>query len=180
MTLQGDRIYLRALGLSDADGNYPNWLNDPDVCRYNSHGETLYTTEMAREYILHLHNNPSIRAFAICSNDTDTHLGNISLQQISAKNRSAEFAILIGEPAIYGKGIGYEAGKLIIDYAFNTLNLHRVHCGTHIENIGMQNLALKLGMLQEGIRRDALFKNGHFADIVEYGLLNNNDIKGQK
>jgi RimJ/RimL family protein N-acetyltransferase len=36
----------------------------------------------------------------------------------------------------------------------------------------MQKLALKLGMSEEGRRREALWKNGIFADIVEYGLLN--------
>jgi RimJ/RimL family protein N-acetyltransferase len=180
MTLQGNQIYLRLLELSDADGNYPNWLNDPDVCRYNSHGEALYTREMAKAYITSISNNPSIQVFAICEIQNNQHIGNISLQQISAKNRSAEFAILIGEPSVYGKGIGYEAGKLVLNHAFNTLKLHRIYCGTHSENIAMQHLALALGMEQEGIRRDAIFKNGQFTDIIEYGLLNINQVYYQE
>jgi RimJ/RimL family protein N-acetyltransferase len=116
--------------------------------------------------------NPNTAVFAICLRDNDRHVGNISLQQISAKNRNAELALLIGDPSVYGKGIGYEAGKLLVEYAFGTLKLHRLYCGTHAENIGMQKLALKLGMSEEGRRRDALWKNGSFADIVEYGLLN--------
>lgn len=180
MKLKSQQIYLRPLELSDSDGSYPGWLNTPEVCVYNSHGETLYTSEMAHAYITNTLNNPTIQVFAICLNHNDQHVGNISLQQISAQNQSAEFAILIGEPSIYGKGIGYEAGKLLLEYAFTTLKLHRIHCGTHIQNIGMQNLALKLGMTKEGIRRDALFKNNHFADIVEYGLLYNDYVGGQK
>lgn len=171
MIIEGDRLYLRPLELSDADGRYPSWLNDLEVCRYNSHGDTLYTVEMAREYISHTLNNPSIKAFAICSKENDTHIGNIALQQISAKNRSAEFAILIGESSMFATGIGFEASQLLIRYGFTALQLHRIHCGTHAENIGMQRLALKLGMKQEGKRRDAIFKNGKFADIVEYGIL---------
>ena len=180
MRLIGQQIYLRPLELSDSSGSYPNWLNIPEVCRYNSHGESLYTSEMAHAYIASTIDHPTIKVFAICFNDTNQHVGNISLQQISAKNQSAEFAILIGEPSVYGRGIGYEAGQLILQYAFTTLNLHRIHCGTHIENIGMQRLALKLGMIQEGIRREAIFKNNQFADIVEYGLLYNDYLRGQK
>jgi len=171
MRLEGERVYLRPLELHDADGAYPSWLNDPEVCRYNSHGETLYTREMAQSYIASVIDNPSYAVFAICLREDDRHVGNISLQQVSAKNSSAEFAILIGEPSIFGKGIGYEAGKLLLEYAFDTLKLHRLYCGTHAENIAMQKLALKLGMSEEGSRRDAFFKNGTFADIVEYGIL---------
>lgn len=171
MRLEGEQIYLRPIALSDADGVYPSWLNNPEVCRYNSHGEFLYTTEMAQTYLENVLNNPSCAVFAICLRENDRHVGNISLQQISVKNSSAEFAILIGDPLVYGKGIGYEAGTLLLGYAFNVLKLHRLYCGTHAENVAMQKLAFKLGMSEEGHRRDAFFKNGHFADIVEYGIL---------
>lgn len=172
MKLEGKQIYLRPIEINDAEGNYPNWLNDSDVCRYNSHGDTLYTREMAKAYIASVTDNPCFAVFAICLHEDDRHIGNISLQQISTKNRNAEFAILIGEPSVYGQGIGYEAGELLVDYAFNTLKLHRLYCGTHSENIGMQHLALKLGMREEGRRHEAIFKNGKFADLVEYSLLN--------
>ncbi len=178
MRLQGRQIYLRPIEITDTERSYPNWLNDPEVCRYNSHGDIIYTTEMAREYITRTINNPAIKVFAICLNENNQHIGNISLQQISAKNQSAEFAILIGEPRVYGKGVGYEAAKLLITYAFNELNLHRLYCGTHAENIAMQHLARKLGMQEEGIRRDAIFKNDQFADIIEYGILANEYLKG--
>ena len=171
MKIEGDRIYLRPIAMSDADGTYPSWLNDPEVCRYNSHGEHLYTAEMAREYIARTIGNCSLEVFAICVKKSDQHIGNISLQQISSNNRSAEFAILIGDSCVYATGIGYEAGKLLLQYAFTHLKLHRIYCGTHADNIGMQKLALKLGFVQEGKRRDAIFKNGQFADIVEYGIL---------
>jgi RimJ/RimL family protein N-acetyltransferase len=171
MRLEGKRIYCRPIEINDAEGNYPNWLNDPDVCRYNSHGDITYTREMARTYISSVTDNPAYAVFAICLRENNRHVGNIALQQISTKNRSAEFAVLIGEPSVYGQGIGYEAGKLLVDYAFSTLKLHRLYCGTHAENFAMQHLALKLGMSEEGRRREAIFKNGKFADVVEYGLL---------
>jgi len=180
MRLEGTRIYCRSIELKDAQRDYPSWLNDPEVCRYNSHGDSLYTADMASAYIQSVTNNPEYAVFAICLIENDHHIGNIALQQISKKNQSAEFAILLGNPSTYGKGIGYEAGKLLMEYAFITLKLHRLYCGTHGENSGMQKLALKLGMKKEGVRPDALFKNGQFADIVEYGILYNDYIKGQK
>lgn len=179
MKLEGRHIYLRPIALSDADGAYPSWLNNPEVCRYNSHGETLYTKEMAQSYIKSVMENPHTAVFAICLRADERHVGNIALQQISLKNRNAELAILIGEPSVYGSGIGFEASLLLFDYGFNTLCLHRIYCGTHHENKGMRSLAEKLGMTQEGYRREALFKNGQFADIVEYGILNHDYQKAQ-
>ena len=51
LKLQGEKIYLRPLEIDDANGNYPNWFNDPVVCKYNSHGDRLYTKQMAIDYI---------------------------------------------------------------------------------------------------------------------------------
>lgn len=144
MILQGKSLYLRPLELNDAEGNYPNWLNDPIVCKYNSHGEKLYTKEMAKEYINSVQNSSTFKVFAICMQDTHTHIGNISLQDI--KNQTAEFAILLGEVSFMGKGYSKEAGKLILEYGFNTLSLQNIHCGTSEKNIPMQKLATYLGM----------------------------------
>lgn len=171
MKLIGKKIYLRLLELNDAEGNYPNWLNDKEVCKYNSHGDTLYTKEMATAYIKSVKNNPYNVVFAICENETNKHIGNISLQQISQKNKNAEFAILMGEKSFWGKGFAKQAGTLLFKYGFEVLKLHRIYCGTNELNIAMQNLALSLGMHLEGKRKDAMYKDGKFFDILEYGLV---------
>ena len=171
MKLIGANLYLRPLEEADALGAYPSWLNDPDVCRFNSHGESLYTQEMALSYIQSVTNNPTCIVFAMCDIHSNEHIGNIALQAISLKNKSAEFAILLGNKAFWGKGLSKEAGKLLIEYGFKTLNLHRIHCGTSEANIPMQHLALALGMDYEGRRKEALYKNGEFFDVLEYGIL---------
>ena len=51
------------------------------------------------------------------------------------------------------------------------LNLNRIYCGTTNENEGMKKIALKIGMLQEGVRRQAFYKWGKYQDIIEYGIL---------
>lgn len=171
MRLDGKRVYLRPLSLEDADGNYPNWLNDSEVCRYNSHGDILYTKEMAQEYIKGTLNSFTCKVFAICLNEKNQHIGNISLQSISTKNQSAEFAILMGEKSFWGQGYAKEASDILVDYGLNILNLHRIYCGTSEANKPMQTLALAIGMKQEGKREDALFKNDEFHDVYEYGLV---------
>jgi RimJ/RimL family protein N-acetyltransferase len=51
------------------------------------------------------------------------------------------------------------------------LNLERIHCGTAAGNAGMQGLARKLGMREEGRRRSHLFLEGERVDVLEYGIL---------
>ncbi len=171
MNLESERVLLRPLCVEDAEGNYPNWLNDPEVCRYNSHGERRYTKEMAREYIKLVSSSDAYEVFAVIDKKNGIHIGNISLQQIDPKNKKAEFAILIGEKAYWGRGYADEAAKILLSFGFETLKLHRIYCGTSEANTPMQKLALKLGFTKEGRSREAFFKNGKFYDIIHYGLL---------
>ena len=169
--LQGTTLLLRPLLLSDLDGGYVHWLNDPDVCEHNSHHVFPYTRAQAEKYITDSARDERNMVFAIVAKDTSKHIGNIALQRIDTISRHAEYAILIGDKDYWGKGVAKEASHLMIRHGFDALNLHRIHCGTSSANTGMQRLAAALGMTQEGVRRQAHFKNGSYADIIEYGLL---------
>ncbi len=170
MRLDGERVYLRELCLEDANGNYPNWLNDPVVCKYNSHGEKLYTKEMAIEYIKSVMDNPFCKVFAVCLKSDDTHIGNISLQQISDEHKSAEFAILFGEVSQMGKGYAKDASDILLNYGFNTLRLQRIYCGTSEANKPMQKLADSIGMKFKQRQHKALSKRGLLYDIINYEI----------
>ncbi|MBM9589064.1 GNAT family N-acetyltransferase [Leptospira sp. 201903075] len=174
--LQGNSIYLRALAESDLGGNYQFWLNDEEIVRYNSHGRFTYSLDQLKSYITSSIISNTTLVLAVVAKDSDTHVGNISLNAINWIDRNAEIAFLLGEKNYWGKGIMEEAGQLLIEHGFKTLNLHRIHCGTSSENQGMQKLALKLGMKEEGIRKEAIFKMGKYFDIFEYGMINPNEI----
>lgn len=169
--LQGTTIYLRDLRLEDINGNYRYWLNDQEVVYFNSHGRFPESPEKLKHYIQGIQSSSDSLVLAIIDQVTSQHIGNISLQRIHWIDRSAEIAFLLGEKSFQGRGVMYEAGSILIRHGFQTLNLHRIHCGTSSENIRMQKLAIKLGMIQEGVRREALYKNGKYLDMIEYGIL---------
>lgn len=169
--LTGKNIYLRALNKEDALGEYVNWFNDAEVCKYNSHHIFPYTKEKAAEYIIFVNSSNKNLVLAIIDKQNNKHIGNISLQNICYMANSAEFAIIVGNKDSWGKGYSKEASKLIINHGFLELNLNRIYCGTSIENVPMQKLALYLGMKEEGKRRQAIYKNGKYLDIIEYGIL---------
>jgi ribosomal-protein-alanine N-acetyltransferase len=170
--LQGPNIYLRALNEQDILGNYSTWLNDTEITKYNSHGRFAMTAEKLLNFVQMSSQSNTSLVMAVVNRENDIHIGNISLQSINWIDRNAEIAFLLGEKAFWGKGVMLEAGKLIIEHGFNSLNLHRIYCGTSSQNLGMQKLAEKLEMTIEGIRKEALFNSGKYNDIIEYGILN--------
>ena len=167
-TLSND-YFVRQLAESDLDGSYLDWFDDQEVCRFNSHGKFFKTKAYFKEFINDLNNEDRL-VWAIC-HVNDGHVGNVSLQQISWVNRTADFAIILGEKCHWGKGIGLLAGNKILEHGFNKLNLERVGCGTAATNEGMKKLAIAMGMTLEGTRRQYLFLEGIRVDLLEYGIV---------
>lgn len=168
--LIGKKIYLRGLEEKDLAGDYFQWFNDIETCRYNSHATFPNSEKRMHDYFNYVQGSKDIVVFAIIDRKSDKHVGNISLQNIDWISRNAEVAFIVDKKH-WGKGYGYEAGRLVIDYAFERLNLVRVHCGTSSKNVAMQKLALKLGMKKEGERKKAMYKLGEYVDMYEYGIV---------
>lgn len=169
--LTGQNIDLRTLCMEDVEGDYPTWFNDEEINIYNEHHIFPYTKENASKYIKDCANCNNKLVLAIEHKQEHKHIGNVSLQNIHFINRSAEFAIIIGNKDFHGKGYGKEAGNLILKHGFISLNLNRIYCGTSVYNIAMQKLALYLGMKEEGRRRQAIYKDGKYVDVLDYAVL---------
>jgi len=165
----GNKYFVRALQLSDLEGPYPSWFEDQEICKYNSHGKYFKSANYYRSYIENIDKASQI-VWAIC-HESDGHIGNVSLQSLSFINRSAEFAIIIGNKDHIGKGLSKMAGKKIIEHGFYKLNLERIYCGTADTNSQMKALAKSLGMVEEGRRRKHIYLDNMWVDIIEYGLL---------
>jgi [ribosomal protein S5]-alanine N-acetyltransferase len=164
-----DDYHVRGLRESDLDGPYPSWFDDQEVCRFNSHGKFARTEAWFRDYLRSLDAGHAI-VWAIC-HERDGHIGNISLQELSLINRTAELAILLGDRRHWGRGVGKLAGAKLVEHGFRKVNLNRIYCGMAASNEGMKALAVALGMKQEGVRRSHLFLEGEWVDVVDYGIL---------
>ena len=178
--LIGTSIYLRSLQETDLSAGYFEWFNDQEVCRYNGHGCFPNTMDGMKSFWERCQSADNGLVLAVVTINEDHHIGNIALQRIDWISRSAEYAVIFGEKDYWGKGFAREASALILTHGFCRLNLNRIYCGTAENNISMQKLALWMGMKQEGRRRQAIYKNGQFRDILEYGVLAREYNKMQK
>lgn len=107
----------------------------------------------------------------ICENETSKQIGSIGLLNIDNINKKCEFYIMIGDEEYQNKGIGRKAIVQILNHGFMNLNLNRVELNVLKENERALNLYLKVGFKQEGIFRNAIYKNGKYSDLIYMGLL---------
>ncbi|KJJ86085.1 acetyltransferase (GNAT) domain protein [Candidatus Omnitrophus magneticus] len=170
--LESATVYLEGLSFKHVSQSYVSWLNDKEVCRENRHGRGNNTIELTRKYVESVDNLDNIAAFAILAKDTGKHIGNTSLGNISWENNSGEISILIGEKSYWGKGVAKETYRLLIEYGFNQLFLHRLYSGMTVRNKAMIKVAESSGMSKEGIFKEAFYKDGIYVDIVMYGIIN--------
>ena len=98
-------------------------------------------------------------------------IGIVGLHCLREVYRSMEFRILIYDPSAIGSGIGTEATRLVVDYGFERLNLHRIWLGVHSDNKGAIRCYEKAGFKREGVLRDELFTYGKYADAIRMGVL---------
>jgi RimJ/RimL family protein N-acetyltransferase len=109
--------------------------------------------------------------FAICLREGNNHVGNVSLDLIHHRHRSARLSIFVADPAMRGQGIGSRAMRLLIEYAFEFLNLHRLYLRTTAGNPAVLNFYQKLGFKVEGQLRKHEFIRGRYVDKIVMGLI---------
>lgn len=74
-----------------------------------------------------------------------------------------------------GKGYSTEAVRLVVDYAFNNLQLHRLEAGVMPHNIGSIRVLEKAGFEKEGLTRKNVKINGKWEDHLLFAMINPND-----
>lgn len=153
------------------DARYRSWFNDQEVTKFNSHGLFPLTQKELIDFINSLGSERIVWKIKFKNDVILEWIGNISLQSFNWINRSAEFAIVIGNPGAWGRGYAVEAGLILLNHGFNKMNFNRIWTGTAAENKGMRRVAEKLGMQLEGISRHGMFLEGQYIDVCHYGIL---------
>jgi len=102
-------------------------------------------------------------------------IGSIGIHEISRVNKKCEIGYYLGK-RFRGKGHMTEAVKLILEFIFKKLKLHRIEVTIHPENIRSQKLIERVGGKYEGYMREGVNLKGKFVDAKLYGILEK-DIK---
>jgi RimJ/RimL family protein N-acetyltransferase len=173
--LKGDYINLRPLHLNDANERYLKWINDPEVTRGMATGYFPTSAEQLTDYVKGSLNDKNTIFLAMCDVN-DEHVGNVKLDRIDWIAGTCELGIIIGEASARGKGYGREAMNLLIDFAFNELNLRKISLAVFENNPHAKHLYESLGFKQEGVFVKHVFKEGRLWDKYYYALFNPNQL----
>ena len=169
MILIGDKLYLRPVVETDLERTH-KWVNSPESVDVMSLRGPI-SREQQQKWFEALDRDESKVVFAICWKATDEHIGNVSLRDIDKVDRNAMFSIFIADENYRGKGAGSEATRLILDYAFHSLKLHKVYLkaiSTNHAAIGMYRM---LGFVEEGCLREHEDHRGKYVDNILFGIL---------
>lgn len=173
LRIQGKQIYLRPITIEDTD-IVVRWRNDPRVVQ-----NFIYRKPISKEEHLNWYHNKvsvgKVLQFIICDKTTDKPLGSGYLQNIE-EDKKAEYGIFLGETDAFGRGIGSETAKLIVDYSFQKLKLHKLCSRVLANNEPSKRMLLSVGYSQEGYLKDELFIDGKYEDLTFWGIINPEQI----
>ena len=113
----------------------------------------------------------SVYHFSIRRLDDDEFLGFAELDGIDWSHGSTGLGIGLGDPDSWGKGYGRDAMKLLLNFAFGEMNMHRVGLTVFAYNERAKALYEKLGFVLEGTQRERLHRDGERYDMLDYGIL---------
>ena len=168
--LKGARVTLRDLRLSDAPSLLAMLATD-EVARFISPPPT--TVEGFERFIAWTHRERAAgryACFAVVVDGTDTAVGLFQVRQLEPGWATAEWGFALGSP-YWGTGVFIDGAHLVVDFAFETIGVHRLEARAAVQN-GRGNGALrKVGAVQEGVLRKSFLRNGEYLDQVLWTIV---------
>lgn len=173
MQLVGELIHLRALEPSDINRLY-FWENDSSI--WSVSGTLVpFSRFVLEEFVKEVHQDIytskqlrlmiDLKYFDEADEDeTSRSIGCVDLFEFDPKNRRAGVGIMIANKADRGRGYATEALHLIIDYAFEVLDVHQIYSNVRIDNENSLALFKKAGFEITGLKQDWIYEQGKFYD----------------
>ena len=166
MIIKGKNVILRPIVIADAP-RFVKWLSDPEVNQFTSRRKISLKDEL--KWIRGLKKDKTDKDFAIDTKN-GVHIGSVGIY-LDKQDRGAKFGILIGDKRYWNRGLGTEATKLILEYGFKKLKVHRIQLAVYSYNKKAIAIYRKLGFRLEGKSREGIFYIGKFYDEYHMGLL---------
>lgn len=164
--LQGNSIRLTPLSEGDAE-RLLAWRNSIELKRLTGSGPFVPLDPSS----IQVESTATNIQFAIRQVNDEEMLGYVALLNIAWNNRTADLGIMIGSEESRGQGFGSEAISLLLEYAFQELNLYRVQLDVVDYNEAAIRTYSRLGFIQEGARREHGERDGKRYDVLLFGIL---------
>ena len=165
-TLRGKRVTLRPMTHADAP-HAVRWANDAEFAwfQWGRKPGRFPDDAAARAWMDVIAEH---RGVMFVIEYEGRPIGQVNYRDLQPKGKSAEVGIGIGEPALWGKGLGREALGLLVRHLVDDLGVHRVSLSVLSYNDRAIASYKAAGFEVEGVERDGVMTDkGHFADDVK-------------
>ena len=176
--IAGSNFTLREVRIEDAP-SLLSMLTTEEVSRFiSSPPATLEGFECFVEWAVAERSRGNYACFTIVPHGMTTAIGIFQVRSIEPGFGIAEWGFAMGSP-FWGFGMFAEGARLILDFAFDVIGVHRLEARAAVAN-GRGNGALrKIGAVQEGVLRRSFLRNGRYHDQVLWAILSE-DWRGQR
>lgn len=170
--LHTPRLVLRSFEQADLPQVYFG-LSHPDVIRYYGVSYTsLEHTQEQMDWFKEIYERGTGIWWAITSKQAPGELlGACGLNNWNQQHHHAEIGYWL-LPQQQRNGLMTEALEKVIQFAFNTMQLHRIVATVEKENMSSIWMLEKNHFVQEGVLREAELKQGRYIDLIQYSLIN--------
>ena len=172
----GKSIYLSPFSEDDYI-SFTEWINDYETSKYLDQYSKIFTLEDEKDFVERARKDDKVY-LSIVKLSNDELIGNISLMNIDHINKTATLGIMIGKNDEREKGYGTEAINLLLDYAFNHLNLNNIMLEVLDTNERAKKCYLKCCFRELGVRKQSHYLEGIYHDSIYMQILKE-DFKGK-
>lgn len=169
MELRTDKIYLYPITELDTE-MVLRWRNSEFIRDHFIYRKEI-TAADHQKWLDEKVKTGKVVQFVICLCESNKPVGSVYIQNVDLLHKNAEYGIFIGEEAATGKGCGTDAAKLMIQYAFEVLGLHKLYLRVLSNNERAIRSYERAGFKVEGTMRDEVFVDGHFADVTRMAII---------
>ena len=171
--IKGNLVYLRAIERDDLS-MLKDWRNIAEIRRNYREFRELNMANQEEWFKNVCINNPNNFMFIIQRIEDNKPIGAAGLLYINWIIRSADFSFYLGENNIYIDDEGYaeDAARILINYGFNNLNLHKIWMELYeFDTKKIQFFTRSFGFLKDGELRDNCFEDGKYYNSIIISLL---------
>lgn len=173
MILHGEKIYLRPISNSDTN-HIILWRNTNFVLK-NFIYQKPFSIKTHETWLRDMVNTGKVIQYIIYDKQENIPVGSVYLRDIDNENCKAEYGIFIGVREALGKGFGSEAAKLIIQYGFQHLKLHKIMLRVFSDNVRAIKSYENAGFIKEAYLKDDVKINNIFYDVILMAIINTNE-----
>lgn len=174
LALSNKNINLRAPELSDVpvlmdwENDTLHWLHSQNYLPYSAFEIEQFVLNNTHD----LQAEKQYRWMIECKADKKL-VGCVDIFDYDAINQKAAVGIMVA-PQYYRQGYAQQALQVLIDYAFNHLQLHQLYCGILATNEASKALFESVGFQKVAVKKDWVRYKHHFIDEYFYQIINKN------